>query len=319
MLEPLISVVIEGYNDSLDLGSALDTLDCLEKQRYPLERIEVILVGSEQQAEYWRKSSIQGRGFFRVEALGADGAHYYQLKNLGVQRSSGEIVAFTDSDALPHYGWLQTIAGGIMNGAAAVAGITLFRWEDGSERFPGLLTAAASISWGFIVGDPPRGFLSHNFAFRRSDFEYLTYREDLGRTCAGSFLYAALIREKLPIRFQPEQRVSHTFSFGWWITRLHVRFGHEVYLLRRLNPDAPHRWSSRLSLLEPLATMAWHVALDFPQWFLFSKTLGWSAPTSIVFIPLILALSFAARGAEAVGMYATLFSPGRMERFAKSI
>jgi hypothetical protein len=193
--------------------------------------------------------------------LGADGAHYYQLKNLGVQRSSGEIVAFTDSDALPHYGWLQTIAGGIMNGAAAVAGITLFRWEDGSERFPGLLTAAASISWGFIVGDPPRGFLSHNFAFRRSDFEYLTYREDLGRTCAGSFLYAALIREKLPIRFQPEQRVSHTFSFGWWITRLHVRFGHEVYLLRRLNRDAPHRWSSRLSLLEPLATMAWQYRL----------------------------------------------------------
>ena len=321
--DPLISVVIEGYNDSIDLGSALETVGCLEKQRYPLERIEVILVGSKKQAEYWGKRLVGNRpggkrGFLRIEAVGADGAHYYQLKNLGVQHSTGEIVAFIDSDALPNADWLRRIATGITSGAAVVAGITLFRWENGSRRFAGFLTAAASISWGFIVGDPPRGFLSHNAAFRRVDFERIRYREDLGRTCAGSFLHESLIQQELPIRFQPEQRVYHAFNFRWWITRLHVRFGHEVHLLRRLNPQARHRWVRRLGPLEPLASMAWHMALDLPQWFRFSKALGWSVPARIAYVPVVLPLSLAARGAEAVGMYATLFSPRRMRLFALS-
>ena len=233
-------------------------------------------MGSKKQAEYWGKRLVGNRlggkrGFLRIEAVGADGAHYYQLKNLGVQHSTGEIVAFIDSDALPNADWLRRIATGITSGAAVVAGITLFRWENGSRRFAGFLTAAASISWGFIVGDPPRGFLSHNAAFRRVDFERIRYREDLGRTCAGSFLHESLIQQELPIRFQPEQRVYHAFNFRWWITRLHVRFGHEVHLLRRLNPQARHRWVRRLGPLEPLASMAWHMALDLPQWFRFSK------------------------------------------------
>jgi len=98
--KPAISVIVEGYNDSLDLGSALETVKSLANQTWPLERVEIILAGSVQQASAWQEALAQERRFFAVKVIGAD-AHYYRLKNLGAEAASGDILAFTDSDALP--------------------------------------------------------------------------------------------------------------------------------------------------------------------------------------------------------------------------
>jgi glycosyltransferase involved in cell wall biosynthesis len=313
---PAVSVLIEGYNDSLDLGSALETVKSLADQTYRLDQVEIILTGSQEQAARWSEALAGERRFFAVKVIGAD-AHYYRLKNLAAEAAQGDILAFTDSDALPERGWLEAIVHGIGAGAAAVAGLTLFRPEKGT-RWPNLAVVAASISWGFIVGSPgspPRGFLSHNVGFRRSAFEQIRYREDLGRTCAGSFLYAALVRNGLSIEFNPGQRVQHVFTWSWWLKRLHVRFGYEVFLLRRLNPSARHGWTRNLGIAEPLATMAWHVLLDIPQWFRFSKQLGWTWLRRAAYIPLVCVLSLGARSAEAYGMYSTMIDPERMRRF----
>ncbi len=50
---PTISVVIEGYNEAQELGTAKGTLEALRQQDYPLREIEVILVGSPAQAAQW--------------------------------------------------------------------------------------------------------------------------------------------------------------------------------------------------------------------------------------------------------------------------
>jgi len=316
---PVVSVLIEGYNDSLDLGSALETVKSITDQTYCLEQVEIILTGSEAQAARWREALAGERRFFAVKVIGAD-AHYYRFKNLAAEAANGDILAFTDSDTLPERGWLEAIVRGIDGGAAAVAGLTLFRSEKGG-RLPNLPTVAASISWGFIVGNPgspPRGFLSHNVGFRRSVFELIRYREDLGRTCAGSILYGELIRNGLSIRFQPDQRVQHVFTWRWWLKRLHVRFGYEVFLLRRLNPSASYGWTRKLGFVEPLATMAWHILLDVPQWFRFSRQLGWSWPHRAAYVPCVCLISLGARSAEACGMYSTILDAERMRRFALS-
>ncbi len=317
---PSVSVLIEGYNDSLDLGSALETVGSVAEQTFPLKQVEIILTGSEKQAARWRAALADERRFFGVKVIAAD-AHYYRLKNLAAEAATSEILAFTDSDALPEKGWLEAIVQGIESGADVVAGITLYRPETGVSRFPGLLAVAASISWGFLVGhpgEPARGFMSHNVGFRRSAFDQLRYREDLGRTCAGSFLYENLVRAGVSIRFQPQQRVRHVFTWSWWCKRLHARFGYEVFLLRRINPSAQHVWTRRLWLVEPLATMAWHVLLDFPQWFRFSKYLGWSWPRRVAYLPCLLLMSLGARSSEAFAMYSTMLDAERMRRFALS-
>ena len=38
--KPLVSVVIEGYNESRSLGTAVETLEALQRQDFPLDQVE---------------------------------------------------------------------------------------------------------------------------------------------------------------------------------------------------------------------------------------------------------------------------------------
>jgi hypothetical protein len=51
---PLVSVVIDGYNETNGLGTASNTMDALEGQDFPLDQVEVILVGTTDQVTEWR-------------------------------------------------------------------------------------------------------------------------------------------------------------------------------------------------------------------------------------------------------------------------
>jgi glycosyltransferase involved in cell wall biosynthesis len=321
---PRVSVVIEGYNESLDLGSADDTMAALLRQEFPLGEVEVILVGSARQADAWRVKYGDGAPFARVLALPADGVHYYGLKNEGVRHARAEILALIDSDARPEPGWLASLVAAIEDGAEVSVGITLFRGEDGREPGHPLLQAAASISWGFVVPHgavadaPPAGFLSHNVGFRAATFRRHAYRTDLGRTCAGSLLFVALRASGARIVFTPRQRVAHVFSLSWWVLRLHRRFGYEVILLRRLAETRRHGWLARLRWLEPPLTALWHVALDVPQWRRFSRASGLSPARRVLVLPVVVAMSLLARGGEMIGMLQTISAPDAMKRFAES-
>jgi hypothetical protein len=312
---PLVSVVVEGYNDTLDIGCLHDTLAALRAQSVQSQRVELILVGSQAQVEAWQAQAAS-LPFHAVRFVAASRAHYYDMKNLGARSATAPIVAFTDSDVAPGADWLAAILRGLEHGGDAVAGLTLFRGGAPSA----VREAAASISWGFVLpggrGDEAAGFLSHNLGVRSALFREGGYRSDLGRTCAGSFLYSRWRAAGVSVRFQPEQRVAHAFTLWWWLTRLHVRFGHEVHRLRRIHESQSHRWVRHLGVLEPIATWGWHVALDVPQWWRFGRLLGHGPTARLVRLPLVLALSVMARGAEAVGMAYSSLSPQSAARFA---
>jgi glycosyltransferase involved in cell wall biosynthesis len=323
--QPKVSVVIEGYNESRLLGAVTETMDGLRRQEFPLDQVEVIIVGSRAQAEDWSKTYAHASPFAAVRVIAAEGAHYYALKNEGLRAAAGTIIALTDSDACPEPTWLPSMVAAVSEGADVTAGLTLFRGERGWPPDHALMQVAAAISWGFVVRDGPDGgsarpggFLSHNVGFRADVLQRYQYREDLGRTCAGTFLYNRLSESGARIVLQPGQRVAHTFTLGWWVLRLHRRFGYEVWLLRRLRAGGSTHWLRRLAVIEPLLTMAWHMVLDVPQWFRVSRLLGVSVPRRLLLLPLVVGMSFLARGAEMIGMYQTLLSPSSMKRFAES-
>jgi len=323
---PLISVVIEGYNESLALGSALNAVDALLEQDFPLNQVELILVGEEREIRRWE--SLRERASEIVHSFhiaGVDGMHYYDLKNQGAQLARGEILVLLDSDTIAEPGWLEAIVEGFRGGADVQAGITTFVGERGRSPEHPLLVAAAAISWGFIIpshqadGWPEaRGFLSHNVAFRTSVFREIQFRSDLGRTCAGSFLAQALKARNIPIVFNPQQRVAHVFNMKWWLTRLHVRFGYEVFRLRRLDSRLAHSWVRKLSWLEPALVGVWHMLLDIPQWRRTCVARDVPLARQILVFPVLALLSMLARGAEVYGMYATRVNSERMEKFAQS-
>jgi hypothetical protein len=317
-----ISVIVEGYNSRQKLGEVSDLVGALIPQETGVSDVELVFVGSGTQLEGWRQSRPEEGGFAAVRYVEALDAHYYELKNLGARAARGSILAFLDSDVVPLPGWVQAARQAFTDPAVqAVAGVSLFRFPSGpSEPYSPLLFCAASVSWGFVV---PRGksaeanaFLSHNFLIRRDSFAAYSYRTDLGRTCAGSFLHKTLQDNDVPIRFAVNLRVAHNFGMGWWLAGLHRRFGHEVYLLRRTLQGYPDSWLRGLGWLEPLLYWPYAVLLDLPRWWRFSRWTGTPLWRRLSFIPVVLSLSLMARGSELLGMYATILRPKMMRDWA---
>lgn len=326
--QPLISVVVESYNESRDLGLVDDTMAALATQDFPVDQMEIILVGSVEQAGHWEKLYVGNSNFHSVKAIAQDTLHYYELKNGGAEFASGHIIAFTDSDVLPRATWVSAIVSGIETGADVTVGPSLFHKRNGFtlQADCALMRAAASITWGWIMGkringDVPeaRGFMDHNVALRTDAFRSHQYRTDFGRIIASPLLYRELVNAGLQVEVRPGQQAVHHFSWRYWLIGLHFRYGNEVYRLRRLDSDYPNQWISRTSIFEPLVTMAWHMMLDVPRWFRFARLLGTGPVYRLGFLPLLVVLSAAARGAEMAGMYATILAPDKMRKWAENV
>jgi glycosyltransferase involved in cell wall biosynthesis len=322
---PLTCVVIEGYNESKEQGVADDTMAALAGQDYPLDRVHVVLVGSDDQVREWREKFARGSPFASVVFVEAEGASYYELKNRGARAvPEAEVIAFTDSDVRPARRWLSSIVGAIEAGADVSAGLSRFRDRAGRGPDDPLLLAAAAVTYGWVVGRPgpdgrPRaqGFLAHNVGFRAGVFHDHPYRTDLGRTCSSDLLFHDLIAGGRRIDLQPEQRAAHYFAWGWWLRTFHYRVGYEVYTQRRESVHDPSRWVARTSVFEPVVTMAWHFLADQPRWFRHARLLGVGPIRRVALFPAVVALSAVARGAEMVGMYSTLLAPRAMRRWAE--
>ena len=324
MAEFDVSIIIEGYNETLDIGALDETLEALRRQDYPLARVEVLLVGSPGQTTAWESIAADPAPFGAIRLVPADAAHYYQLKNLGAERALAPILAMLDSDVAPEPGWLHALTTAIAGGAEATCGPSLFCQGSAVGRgsaesacgLPRLL--AASISWGFIAGPggEARGFLSHNLGIRKDVFARFRYPTEFGRTCAGSVLHEGMRKAGTRLALVDGQRVAHAFRWRWWSTRLHVRFGHEMYLLHRMEPTAVSSAARHLGPFDAIATPVWHVLLDFPRWWRYSGILGQPFATRVAGLLLLLPVSMLGRGAEMVGMFGTLFAPAKMREFA---
>jgi len=159
--------------------------------------------------------------------------------------------------------------------------------------------------------------MDHNAGFRAEVFRRHRYRTDLGRLLGAPLLYRRLAEAGERIELQPDQRVVHYFAWRYWVP-LHVRYGHEVYRLRRLDESYPNQWIARSGILEGALTMAWHMLLDVPRWFRFSRLLGLTPARRVGLLPLLIGVSGLARGAEMVGIYATMLDHERVARWAQN-
>lgn len=327
--KPTVSVVVEGYNESQDQGSADNTMQALAQQDYPLDRVEVILVGSATQAEEWKRYSDNPAPFAAVKTVGEDGALYYQLKNMGAKAATHEIIVFTDSDVCPMPTWISAFVESMQKGADVSIGISLYKDLNSLGSTNILHKVTVCITFAYILGkiyrhrpgEIPemeiRGFVGHNVAMHTEVFRQSQYRTEFGRLIASPLLFLNLQKQGYDIVLHPKQQVVHYFDWGYWV-RLHYRFGYEVYQLRRLDETYPNQWITKLGLLEPIVTMIWHMLLDMPRWFRFSRLLEMNPLVRVGMFPVVLVLSAVARGAEMLGMYRTIFAPAAIRQWAEN-
>jgi glycosyltransferase involved in cell wall biosynthesis len=118
---PRVSVVVETENELTARRIGLrHALRALAKQTYPPSLTEVIVVDS---GEVPGLTQLVAELLPRARILDGRDLSEYQMKNLGAQRATGEIVAFTDGDCTPGVDWLEQIVEKLGPAPPSVVGV----------------------------------------------------------------------------------------------------------------------------------------------------------------------------------------------------
>ena len=98
---PLVSIIMPTYNRA---GYILETIDCIIAQTYAHWELLIIDDGSTDNTELHVKSINDSRiQYYKFERTGITG----KLKNFGIHKATGDLIAFMDSDDLWPDGKLQ--------------------------------------------------------------------------------------------------------------------------------------------------------------------------------------------------------------------
>lgn len=95
-----VSVIIPVFNDNERLRICLNAL---EKQTYPQDRYEIIVVDNASQEDIKIIVYQFGQAIYAFEAQPGS----YAARNKGISLAKGGIIAFTDSDCIPASDWLE--------------------------------------------------------------------------------------------------------------------------------------------------------------------------------------------------------------------
>lgn len=108
---PNVSVIVPIYNGEMDVP---DLIRCLQAQTYPADRVEYLLVDNasrDRTAELIKaaaeESKAKGLNLRYLSETQIQSS--YAARNTGIRASSGEILAFTDSDCRPRPTWLEEL------------------------------------------------------------------------------------------------------------------------------------------------------------------------------------------------------------------
>lgn len=159
---PTVTIIVPTYNRA---GPLADTLAHLSAQDYPPDRVELVVVDNSS-ADNTEDvvAAAAARSPFPIHFYRKDNRGPAASRNYAIERSNGEVIAFTDSDCIMTPDWLRT-------------GVALLR--------PGVGVVAGTVQ---PINNPQRvpGFFYHQIAHTREDYIYAT---------ANAFYRRAVIAE----------------------------------------------------------------------------------------------------------------------------
>ena len=116
---PRVSVIIPTYREPDNVSACVEAV---LRQDYPADKVQVVVVDNAP-----APGDVLHLASERVTVLHEPRPGSYAARNTGVAASNGEVIAFTDSDCVPHPEWLHQSVLALEGGAHRVAGhIQLF-------------------------------------------------------------------------------------------------------------------------------------------------------------------------------------------------
>jgi hypothetical protein len=120
---PFVSVVIPFYNAKASLPNLLESL---LSQNFPENRYEIMLVddgSTNSSSDVITKAMEKRREACNIKVLRSDErGGPARARNFGIKNSNGEIIAFTDADAVPNKDWLTELVKGFKDDS--IGGVT---------------------------------------------------------------------------------------------------------------------------------------------------------------------------------------------------
>lgn len=177
-------------------------------------------------------------GAFAPRLIEGAGLGYYEMKHLGAEQASGDILIFLDSDVVPEQGWLAALLDAVMDTDVQVVCGNTYVAPDG------LLGKAFALAWIFPLRSGQQGLetdatcYSNNLAMRAALYRAFPFIEVPGTTrTAMRQLTARLAAQGVPMYKCHDAQVTHPHPRGLahFLKRALVH-GRDIYL--KVNHDA---------------------------------------------------------------------------------
>ena len=240
MNRPHVSVVIETITTRFDCanGSLVDdlsiTLEALDKQTYPRELIEQIVVIDDEVSQHDVKEL--STRYPHVRVVRSPASNYFAAKNSGAAAASGDVIALLDGDCEPAPDWLESLLAPLASGVAAVGGRT---------RYTGGSWAARTFSipdFAYVLADESgaaSGFNINNVAFPREVLLKHPFDTRISRNGGCYFLFHQLRSEGVRILYESRAVVAHGIDVdGFNFARKHFDRGYDGVAVYRLDDHA---------------------------------------------------------------------------------
>lgn len=206
---PFVSIIIPTWRENKVLKQCVDSLLRLD---YPVNSVEIILLSKE-------KLQLAPSARIRQVLIG-DKVNYVHARNIGVERTRGELIAFVDDDALTPVDWLKKAVRYFDNSETALIGgpavpfpqDTLIYRVGGyllaSPFTVGALSARYSFSTQAFETQGQHLIMANNI-FRRSAFEDIGGLHIDQAPCEDGYFYFRLNQKGYRMMYAPETYVWH--------------------------------------------------------------------------------------------------------------
>ena len=242
----------------------------------------------------------------RISFVDGPGLRYFEMKNLGADHATGDIVVFLDSDVVPESGWLRNMLKPYLQPeVCAVAGNTYVPPNSTVER-------AYALFWMFPLRsedkplEPAVGGYANNLSCRRDVFCANKFPDSQAFRWHTGLLLQSLTAQGYGVFYQPMARLKHPppDSLHHIVARAFCE-GHDIYLKRESGANDP-------GLLRPAF---WYCVNDFSSFHRAVRDHGQSLGLRPIAIPKAYAIAIMFKTLAVVGYFIAHFRPEIIRRY----